>query len=263
MLPVNFLVHLSLLRKNYSLIHSAAVEFEGRRYIFPAFGGIGKTILVAAIVFAGGKLYGDDLTIVNNSKVLGYPIDFSVYPYHMPLLKLNDHSMMRRFKITSMLNHITDFLERFNTRPVKFFSVALNALKVHCVNVPPRRIFGENYLAESRPVDAVYYLSRVVSENKDIKVDSIDPRALAAICANILLHEWHASVQYLQVYSALSTFSLVSLYNDTRRVFEHLFLACPCHSIQIPISLTAEQYQHQLLDILYNQKSKVVELRGV
>ena len=87
--------------------------------------------------------------------MLAYPIDFSVYPYHMPLLKLNDHSMMRQFKITSMLNHISDFLEKFNTRPEKFSRVALNALKVHCVYVPPRRIFGENYLAESDPVDAV------------------------------------------------------------------------------------------------------------
>ena len=43
---------------------------------------------VTGLMKKGAKLFGDDLIIIGNGRVLGYPQDFSVYPYHVSLLGL-------------------------------------------------------------------------------------------------------------------------------------------------------------------------------
>lgn len=258
LLPVSLLIHLVLLRKSHALVHAAALEFGGRHYLFPALGGVGKTTLAAGVVFAGGKLYGDDMVIINSNEVLSYPQDFSVYPYHVALLRLNDRAIMRDFKKTALLNRITNVLERYDARPAKLVRVVLNSLKIPCVNVSPRRIFGGQCFAKCGMVDEIYYLSRTVSESKNLVVKRIEPRALAKVCTDILLHEWHESFRYLYAYSALSSFSLESIYSDTRAIFERLFTTRPCYSMEIPASMTNAEYQDELIRFL-RTRSEIVD----
>lgn len=257
-LPVNLLVHLALLRKGHSLIHAAGVELGGKRFLFPAFGGVGKTTLVAALVFSGGKLYGDDLVIVNNKEMRNYPIDFSVYPYHLMILKLEDRVIARKFRMTAILNRITDVFEQYHWLPIRLGRIALNSLKTPYVNVGPRRIFGEQCLAEQGVLDGIYYLSRTNTECKELRVEPIDPDLLAKVATNILLHEWHQSLQYLYAYSGLSPFSVQQMYNDTRDVLGRLFVSGPCYSIRIPTSMTADDYQRALVKQLKMHISAVV-----
>ncbi len=103
LLPINLLVHLALQRKGYSLIHAAGFEINNRAFLLPAFGGIGKTTLVAGLLFSGGKLYGDDLCIIGKNKIYPYPIDFSVYPYHIQILRINNRRIKRTFFINGLL----------------------------------------------------------------------------------------------------------------------------------------------------------------
>lgn len=257
LLPLSFLIHLRLLLKGFSLIHSAAVEFEGRHYLFPALGGVGKTTLVATLVFAGGKLYGDDMCIVSGDEVLSYPQDFSVYPYHVALLRLNDRKIVLKFKKTAFLNNITNFLERYDSRPVKLIRIILNSLKVPCVNVPPKRIFGGQCFAQRGVIDEIYYLSRTGSESKGFEKKRIEPRALAKVCTDVLFHEWHESLRYLYVYSALSPFSVEKMYSDTRGVLEQLFTTHPCSALGIPSSMTNNEYQDKIIRFMRNRNEAV------
>ena len=74
----NLLIQTLLLKKNCSFVHSAGVELDGRCIIFPAIGGVGKTILMSALRDRGDfKFFGDDYSIVSSQgEMYSYPSDF-------------------------------------------------------------------------------------------------------------------------------------------------------------------------------------------
>lgn len=256
-LPVNFLVHVALLRKKYSLMHAAGVTINSKRYLFPAFGGIGKTALVMAVVDNGGKFYGDDMIIINENDLFNYPIDFSVYPHHMKLLRLKDTRIEKKFKRTKLFDNITDRLEKYDCRLLKFIRVAINTLKVPCVNIPPRDIFGEKCFAGHGKIDEVYYLTRNNKNSDEIEISPIAPKILAEITSYILFSEWHQSIYYLLVYSGLSSFSLTKIIDMTRSIYEQLFSIRPCYIVEIPNSMSIQDYQIQIVKAIVENSSKL------
>ena len=258
-IPLNFALELILLYKGYSLMHSAAVRYNGRNYLFPAFGGIGKTTTVAAIVYSGGKLFGDDLNIVNERKILSCPIDFAVYPYHLDILKINDKKIKDEFKKTKILNNIINYFKKYNLRVIKLLILILNSMKTPYVNVPPKKIFGEKCIVEKGQIDEIYYLCRVENNLPDITVERIAPDNLAEMCTNILLQEWHGSMSILYTYSGLSTFSLNSLFLKIKNIFGRTFMHYECYQIKIPNDLDNLTYQKQLVSYL----NKGEKLSGV
>lgn len=250
-LPVNLLIHLALIRKGYSLIHAAGIEFKERCFLLPAFGGIGKTTLVSGIVFAGGKLYGDDLIIINSEKALSYPQDFSVYPYHLNILKISDSAINRKFKRTRLLNRITDMLESsIHWKPVKLVYLIFNYLKVPYINIRPRTIFGDNCFAEEKDIEEIYYLFRSNSFDEGLQIEKTNPEEMAKVAADILLHEWHENMHHLYVYSALSEFSIEDIYNRTKQVFGKLFISHLCFSVKIPTSMSNTDFQNEFTKYL-------------
>ena len=255
-IPLKFVVELILLNKGYSLIHSAAVQYNGKNYLFPAFGGIGKTTTVSAIVYSGGKLFGDDMNIVNETEILSCPLDFSVYPYHLDILKIKDKKIEYEFKKTEILDKITDSLGRYNYRVIRLLFLILNSMKTPCANVPPKKIFGENCIVERGQIDEVYYLCRVENNLPEITVERIDANDLAEMCTNILLQEWHGSMSILYTYSGLSTFSLNSLFRKIKDIVRRAFMHHECYQIMIPNDLDNLTYQKQLISYLKIYKKK-------
>jgi len=253
LIPINLLLHLAFLRKEYSLVHSAAFEFNGKRYLLAAHGGIGKTTLIAGIMSKGGKFFGDDLNIVNKDQIFCYPIDLSIYPYHMDILNLRDKSVQRQFFITKIFDKLTNKLAKYNSLPAKAMRVAFNYLKTSSVNVSPRKIFGNGYLAKKGSVDEIYFLSRVETQAKEILIKPIDPDKLAKIAVKILFLEWHGYLQYLLMYDSLSEFSIESMYEKTRIILNELFTSRPCYYAFIPISLSNESLQEKFIEHLANK----------
>jgi len=253
-IPLNLIVELVLLNKGYSFIHSAAVKYNGENYLFPAFGGIGKTTIVSALVHSSGKLFGDDMNIINNREVLSYPSDFTVYPYHLDILKIKNKKIEYQFKKTESLNKITNFLERYNFKISKLLILIWNSMKTEYVNVPPKKIFGENCIMEKGQINEVYYLYRVENNLSEIIFERINSNDLAEICANILFQEWHHAMRVLYTYGGLSTFSLNLLFNKIRDMFRQTFMRYECYQIKIPNNLDNLTYQKQLISYLDNKK---------
>lgn len=249
-IPLNFLVELILLRKGYSLIHSAAAEYQERCCLFPSFGGVGKTATISSILFNAGKLFGDDMTIIKTREILSYPMDFSVYPYHLDILKIKDKRIKYRFKKTRILNNITNALKRYNWKIGKLLILIINSMKTLCVNVPPKDIFGTNCIVRKGRIDEVYYLSKEENSLSKIAIVNIDSNNLAEICTNILFQEWYQSMRFLYTYSGLSNFSLSSLFSEIRNIFRDTFMRYNCYQIKIPNSLDNLTYQKQLISYL-------------
>jgi len=252
-IPLNFLVELILLSKGYSLIHAAGVEYHGKNYLFPAFGGVGKTATIAPLIFSGGKLFGDDMNIIKDQEVFSYPMDFSVYPYHLDILRIKDKKTKYQFKKTKILDSITDRLRNYNSRVIKLLILILSSFKIPCINIAPKEIFGENCLVEKGQINEIYYLSRIENDASQIIVKSINSNKLAEICANILFQEWHQSMMILSTYSGLSTFSSYSLFNKIRDIFRETFRGYECHQIKIPNNLDNLTYQKQLTSLFNNK----------
>lgn len=206
------------------------------------------------MVFSSGKLFGDNLSIINSKGViLNYPINFSVYPYHLDILRIKNKKIKYQFKKTELLNCITNKLTNCNCRIIKPLTLLLNSFKTPCVNIPPKEIFGENYLVEKGKIDEVYYLSRVENNLSEITIEWIDSNKLAEICTNILLQEWHGAMSILYTYSGLSLFSLHSLFCKIRDIFKQTFTHYQCYQIIIPSSLDDLIYQKQLI-LYFNRK---------
>ncbi|MGB9743309.1 MAG: hypothetical protein ACPLW9_01170 [Minisyncoccales bacterium] len=256
-IPLNFLVELVLLRKGYSLIHAAAVEYRGENYLFPAFGGVGKTTTVASIIFSGGKLFGDDMIIIKGQKIFSYPMDFSVYPYHLDILKIKDKKIKYQFLKTKILNSLTEKLKNYDFKVIKLLILILNLLKVPYVNVSPKKIFGENCIVEKGQIYEIYYLRRTENDTPQIIVESIDSNKLAEICTNTILQEWHQPMAILYTYSGLTSFSLHSLFCKIRDIFIQTFRDYECYQIKIPNNLDNLTYQKQLISLLSNEPKRV------
>lgn len=249
-LPVNFLIEVALLRKGYTFLHSAGVQWQGRNFLFPAHGGTGKTALVTGLMKKGAKLFGDDLIVVGKGHVLGYPQDFSVYPYHVGLLGLKDPSLTRAFRKDAFLDffvRLTGSSDWLVLRAIRSF---FSRLKTRCVNVSPREIFGSDIFASAGKIDRVFFLSRHQETRKGISIVSEDPSILSRKCVNILLLEWHESSRFLYLYGALSGLSPADLDQQAFGILEQAFRSAPCATIHVPASFPVDEFQRQVIEEL-------------
>lgn len=67
------LMYLSFLKQGVLFMHSAGVSKDGCAYLFPAYGGTGKTTTCMRLLSRGYGFLGDDLIIVDPKAGLAYP----------------------------------------------------------------------------------------------------------------------------------------------------------------------------------------------
>jgi len=196
--------------------------------------------------------------LLSDGEIHPYPIDFSVYPYHLETLGLEDSGLKRQFQKTEFLNYMEGFLPDSSRLPVKVLRRALNYLKVPCVSIPAQDIFGEECVASKGALDAIYYLSRVKTDSQKIEIRSLEPEVLYGRCTNILVHEWHNSLRYLLTYAGLMDSSSVEcFFGEIRKQFKSALSAVPCHEIIIPAGLDDTTYGNQLMEVLEHGSSDV------
>lgn len=262
-ISLNFLVELVLLGKGYSFIHSAAVRYGGKNYLFPAFGGVGKTTLASAVLDNGGKLFGDDMVIVGEREILSFPKDFAVYLYHLDVLKIRDKGIMIELMRIERLNRLFNskigkslvsavnyFLIKIGYIPMSPEGILDFVTKGGYALVPPKKVFGGDCIVKRGGIDEVYYLSR--TDVPEITVEKID-FDLANICTYTALMEWPQSVDLLLRYSVQSDFSLDAIYNQIYNLFRRTFARHKCHQIKIPNDLDNLTFQKQLISYFRKQ----------
>jgi len=249
--PLSLAIEIVLLKKGFSFVHSAAVEYKNSVYLFPALGGVGKTLTVSSFVFNGGKLLGDDMNILKKKEILGYPSDFSVYSYHLDFLNIRDWKIRLKFAKNRVLNSITPKFRR--SKISKLITIMLDYFKEPCINMPPRMIFGGQSLLKEAIVSEVYYLIRSDTVSSKILIERIDSGELAEKCTDILLQEWSESMKILYTYSTLTGFSFRMLINKIRDIQVEIFKPLDCYRISIPINLDNNSYQEQLISYFDNK----------
>jgi len=94
-------LYYKLLSRNVLFMHAAGAEADGKGYLFPAYGGTGKTTLTLGLMGEGLGVLGDDLLLVeaDNLKVYPYLRPLHIFTYNVRTLRGAAVPMEFSFKV--------------------------------------------------------------------------------------------------------------------------------------------------------------------
>jgi hypothetical protein len=157
-------LQLCALRAGHTFVHAAGVEKDSRAILFPSWGRVGKTALVAHFVQKlGWKLLGDDLVLLSaDGTSHGFPRPMVLYPYHKSVFQ----EVFRKGRGPVAPSIINRFLTHI-ARPVKDllrpFPNALQFARAHnpqSVRILPSGVFGMAALSRRSKVRGIVWLER-------------------------------------------------------------------------------------------------------
>lgn len=167
-------------------LHGAGFEVNGEGVLLSAFGGIGKTALVAQLsdLKVSAKLLGDDLVLIDEEgRLRPYAKPFCLYPYHRSLFP---RFFSQKKKPILPFNFITNALMRANlqlsSRPM--FHLDFLTAQARSVLDPAR------LSTNAVPLRKVYVVERSASQEADVSVNEMSADEAARFSANVIFHEW-------------------------------------------------------------------------
>ena len=253
LIPLNFFVELILLRKGWTLIHAAAVQVNGLGVLLPALGGVGKTTAIAGLVQRGAKLFGDDLVIVKDSEILSYPVDLSIYHYHLKVLSVPSALIRLRLKFSRILDQIAKPIRASRSLLFRIVSRIIDHFRTPCFSIPVTDIFDSESIASKAKIARVFFLKRSGTNGTSLEVKTTTADELSRTCTDILMHEWHQSLRWLLLYSILSRFDIAEFRLDIQSCIRSVFSKVKCEIVQVPSAMRDSEYQSQLDKILRNE----------
>ena len=210
-----------LLANGATLVHSAGVEKNGKAYIFPSWGGVGKTASIAKLVREEGyHLLGDDLTILKtDGSVLAFPKKFVLYDYHR---KLFSDAMSGTPLVKGGISNIASKMIPGVKAFLRKFPGVLAWARRHnpqSKRVSPYDIFGGDVIATGGKLEAVTWLERIhIPRTK--KVDA-DTYALASKSLIITIHElFEGRIQEFMIALCAGDFDYKPLFDDSIKFIE-------------------------------------------
>jgi len=238
----NFLIQILLLRMGKSLIHGLGVAVQGHGFIFPALGGVGKTILVSRLrKMKGFKFFGDDYIIIDkNSNMFSYPSDFSIYPYHIPIFPELRHTVFSNYLFRRKLfglyynsKRVIDFIwRRINQRGAPL----LNGWNADYVKVPATKLVNHKNIGHQIKLNMIIFLDRYNDSKihkEEIQVDELTQR--------IDVEAQHA-MPFLFALSAFGLIDLSNLEKIQHDILENCFTGIKSAHLFIPQKIDIESY---------------------
>lgn len=130
-----------------TLIHSSTVEKNGKSFLFPAWGGVGKTSLMSYFLSAGWNYLGDDIAVLSSDGSLHhFPLPMHIYGYH----KYVCADMYQR-----MLAGMTPADRRIWNLSMKFYPPDEMSRWVR-----PEQVYGKERIALSSKLQTVIHMQR-------------------------------------------------------------------------------------------------------
>jgi hypothetical protein len=193
------------------------------------------------------------MIIIKSDMIYSYPLDFSIYPFHFDLLKIDDNKSKSIFKRTKFINRISDSLSGNKSNPIiKVILLGLKYMSKSYLPISPKKIFGDDCLVERGTINKIIYLLKEDNNSDKIILEDIEPDELSEISTYILMSEWYVATQLLQIYSGLSAFSLDQMKDKITTVMQDSFSKSKCHTLIMPKNITLEEYFKQF-------KSKILQ----
>lgn len=236
-----YIIELYSLHFNKTFIHAAGITKENKAILFPAFGGIGKTLILTELAKRDDvKVLGDDLVLIgNDGKVESYPRPFCIYEYHKSVLS-SSYSALNRVRFLApgilwrIIKRLTLELKIRYGNKISFNNYI--TYKGGYATVSPFVLFGSDKV-ECKPVqvEKIVILERSSSATT-ISLNKIEDRSAASsFAANVTIHEWSDGLKSLLAYYALTGVSISDYCSKVERIINDCFLkADECYILTIP-----------------------------
>lgn len=242
----NLWLQLLLLPHDASLVHCAGAEINGHGIIFPAFGGVGKTILISQLrKLSNFKFFGDDYVIADkNHQMYSYPSDLSVYPYHLSIFPELRNSMYARY----LSNRRVFALYYFTKKAINYAwkrmgrtgTALLPGWNAEYVKVPVDRVIDRQHIGSQTEIRSAIFLDRY--DGDKIKIDKITADQIAKLVDGILWLEFKYGLKYLVSLAASGNIDLAKVVTKQRKVLTNVFSNLRLHKVSIPQNLNIEEY---------------------
>lgn len=133
-------VYYKLLEKNILFMHSAGVTDGKNGYIFPAYGGTGKTTLTLGLMGEGLQVLGDDLLIVEPDKKLVHPYLRPLHIFTYNVKTLRGATIPLRYKTIVKAKDILRILLETTTRQEFLISTRIHADTLYANFTPGKTV---------------------------------------------------------------------------------------------------------------------------
>lgn len=193
-MSLHILMERFLLKKGFTFIHAAAISYKGQGILFPALGGIGKTMLISKLRNRQRvKFFGDDFAIVGNKQLYSFPSDFSIYNYHF-----NFFPELKKTPARSKIRKA--FFEKFIVRVIRSLPIKKSIKRLaglvgydylmggEYLKIPAKTLVSTDNMGSQAPLQQVVLLEK--HDGSELKFQSITPIVLAKRIIEILQLEW-------------------------------------------------------------------------
>lgn len=244
-------IQLGLLAQGATLVHCAGVEREGRATLFPSWGGVGKTALVADLVTKGSwKLLGDDFVIVDQSgRCKGFPKPMVVYPYHASVLQpvfLDGRGPIA----PTALNGTLGSLARRAKPALRHIPAVLEFMRRHnpqSTRVLPSTVFGRGALADGAQLERAIWLERApyLTEVQLEEETAVVSKVLGSTAA-----EFSDLLSPTAIGVALHVFDAEPLFSRWHSILEEALSPLPCGTARIPEKLSVDRMAEAVSELV-------------
>lgn len=209
-----FFVQLLLVTKGMTLVHCAGIDRAGEGILFPAWGGVGKTSLVAGLLKdPDTRLLGDDFVILaKDARIYSYPLPFSLYDYHAELFpglvggRGGRRSFVPRF-VRRFLEALRPAAIPILARYPRLEEFGRRIGRGYCVT-PVAEVVPAEQIGVSAPVRKVVLLARWDGTEFKMQTASVD-KAIRQLLG--VVHYEFESAPFMRYLLTLASFSLMDL----------------------------------------------------
>lgn len=247
------LLELSLISCGCTMIHGAAVEYDGNVYLMPSWGGVGKTATVCEFVRnQGWKLLGDDLIIIQDGFAFPFLKPFVIYPYHKELFpevfaSAQNHTVKNN-TISNLMSKVIPDVKRI-LRPFPGLLAYLRKHNPQSIRVSPYDLFLPEQLSKGGKPIRTIWLERSCSDK--VRLQSSDVSEIVSKTITVTSCELFASK--LNNFYQMCGCGLFNYDETINRMYDIIFSTfnnTECFLLEIPMSVDinhiGETIYHQI-----------------
>ncbi|MFH0806297.1 MAG: hypothetical protein V1885_01055 [Candidatus Brennerbacteria bacterium] len=252
----NFWLQLLLVPRGMSLVHAAALEIKGKGVLFPGMGGVGKTLLIAAMRDrADVKFFGDDLVMVSREgNCYSYPSDFSIYRYHLTAFsELNGSPAawyLKRRKIFAPYYFLKRALNFVAKRTVAPGRPLFEGWGAPYVKVPAESLIPKEREGITTNLGISAFLKR--GSGEEIVTSRMDAKELTARLLRILHLELGEGMNFLRLLARIGSVNENAFIRDEEGILGSCAGKLACYEVNIPERMDPRTYRARITETISN-----------
>ncbi|MDC7771445.1 hypothetical protein POL88_21135 [Priestia megaterium] len=227
---IPFLINILLIKDDKIFVHSAAFSYKNDGFLFCAFGGIGKTALLAETRFNTEiKILGDDVNIVSaTGELFPYYRPFCIYEYHKQLFsnyfEENKVIIPQATTKNRIIRKLKKYIGIYDLRDYDFATIA------------PHKLFGEEKLCgRSINLKNIYVMVRENGIN-EMKISKINSQEATDFALSVMQSEFNEYYRDVFSYFSLSGNSFTDYIGKYKTILEKGFYDKNVYKIRIPMN---------------------------